>query len=109
MFRKISRIDVFQFALSTALTFGASSAWATGIVENFESYPVGTFPVPAWQDVGTVDPTPPISGTGDPMRAGVRSRDETAGLDGAGRGSIPAKSNCAMVILAASQYMRPPV
>jgi hypothetical protein len=61
MLRKISRIDVFQLALSTALTFGASSAWATGIVENFESYPVGSFPVPTWQDVGTVDPTPPIS------------------------------------------------
>jgi hypothetical protein len=61
MLRKLSRIDVFQLALSTALAFAASSAWATGIVENFESYPVGSFPAPTWQDVGAVDPTPPIS------------------------------------------------
>jgi hypothetical protein len=48
-------------SIAIALAAGVASASATGIVENFESYPVGSFPAPTWQDVGTVDPTPPIS------------------------------------------------
>jgi hypothetical protein len=40
---------------------GASSAGATGIVDNFASYVVGSFPSPPWQDVGAVDPTTPIA------------------------------------------------
>lgn len=38
-----------------------SSAGATGITDNFESYAVGTFPSANWLDVGTLFPTPPIS------------------------------------------------
>lgn len=40
---------------------GAPSAGATGIVDNFSSYAVGSFPSPNWQDVGTVSPIPPIA------------------------------------------------
>lgn len=40
---------------------GAPSAGATGIVDNFASYAVGSFPSPNWQDVGTVSPSPPIA------------------------------------------------
>jgi len=40
---------------------GASSAGATGIVDNFASYAVGSFPSPPWQDVGAVAPEPPIA------------------------------------------------
>jgi hypothetical protein len=37
------------------------SAGATGIVDSFQSYTVGSFPSPNWQDVGTVSPSPPIA------------------------------------------------
>lgn len=52
-----------SLALTAIAAFAmvAPSARATGIVDNFQSYAVGSFPSPTWQDVGTVDPEPPIA------------------------------------------------
>ncbi len=52
-----------SLALTAIAVFamGTPYARATGIVDNFQSYPVGSFPSPTWLDVGTVDPSPPIA------------------------------------------------
>src|SRR5271168_996777 len=61
MLRMMHRTRVLQLAVGAAIAFGAPHARATGIVDNFASYPVGSFPASPWQDVGTVDPSPPVS------------------------------------------------
>jgi hypothetical protein len=60
MLRSVYALGV-AFAVVIAWLAGAPSAGATGIVDNFSSYAVGSFPSPAWQDVGTVSPSPPIA------------------------------------------------
>jgi hypothetical protein len=45
---------------SLIVSAGAATSGATGIVDTFESYPLGTFPGPAWSDVATFDPQAPI-------------------------------------------------
>jgi hypothetical protein len=50
---------VILAALAVCSAISGNSAQAV-VTDNFESYTVGTFPSPLWQDVGTVLPDPPI-------------------------------------------------
>lgn len=82
-------------ALLTLILFGstAATARATGIVDDFESYALGSLPSPAWLDVATFDPQSPFStlpsafvvGTtdafGNPTQA-LAVRDENALVSG---------------------------
>jgi hypothetical protein len=56
---------VASLAIALATIAGSTvvpqSARAAPIVDSFQEYAVGTFPSPTWQDVGTVDPEPPIA------------------------------------------------
>jgi len=45
---------------SIIVTAGAATSTATGIVDTFEGYPLGSFPGPAWSDVASFDPQPPV-------------------------------------------------
>jgi hypothetical protein len=72
MFRRMSRLRprpmaMFTYtavlaALAVGSMIGGTPAQAQ-VVDNFESYAVGSFPSPLWQDVGTVLPDPPIPPT----------------------------------------------
>lgn len=52
---------IIVLATIAGSTVVSQSAGATGIVDSFQGYAVGSFPSPAWQDVGLVDPSPPIA------------------------------------------------
>jgi hypothetical protein len=47
--------------LALAIVAAHGTANATGIVDNFESYGLGTFPGPPWLDAGALDPQPPAA------------------------------------------------
>jgi hypothetical protein len=88
---------MFLMNRNLAIVFGvlavSGTAGATGIIDDFETYGLGTFPSPPWFDAGALDPQPPVAtlpsamvvatldAQGNPTQA-LSVRDEVALLSG---------------------------